>query len=183
MNCPRSEVALYTGGDLPPRRAARVEAHLAACAECRSLLDELRTGQAALSELRGEPLEDAMLAHVRRRVLARIAAGEQTRSGLPGYWRFALAAAVVLLVMLAWPRHAQKQTPAVTPPEMAHVAPAPPVPAPVIPVRHAIVRRRHRAPLRRLLPPDKSQPLLVQFATDDPNVVIYWLVEKTPQGG
>jgi hypothetical protein len=48
-----------------------VESHLAECADCRALAEELRASQALLGELRDEPLEDAMLAAVRGHVLRR----------------------------------------------------------------------------------------------------------------
>jgi hypothetical protein len=59
----------------------------------------------------------------------------------------------------------------------AHAAPIAPAPAAkIIPVRHRL-RRHRRAPAAQPGP-----PLLVQFVTDDPNIVIYWLVDQKPQG-
>jgi anti-sigma factor RsiW len=44
MTCSKLEtdIALYAGGDLPCGRIARVEAHLAECADSRALAQELR---------------------------------------------------------------------------------------------------------------------------------------------
>jgi hypothetical protein len=106
MNCSKFEtdIALYAGGDLPPGRIARVEAHLGECADCRALAEELRAEQALLGELRDAPLEDAMLAQVRQRVLAEVRrAGFSPRGALAPL--LAIAAALVLAVILAWPRH------------------------------------------------------------------------------
>ena len=57
MSCSKfeSDIALYAGGDLPGAQIAPIESHLAACAYCRALLEELRLDRVALSELRDEP--------------------------------------------------------------------------------------------------------------------------------
>jgi hypothetical protein len=47
----------------------------------------------------------------------------------------------------------------------------------IVPVRHRVIRRRRRAPAAQSGP-----PLLVQFVTDDPNIVVYWLIDQKPQG-
>jgi anti-sigma factor RsiW len=178
MTCPKREadIALYAGGDLPAGRIARIESHLGGCPDCRALLEELRAGHALLGELRHEPLDEAMVAQVHRQVLARVGTAE------PGlarrYWKLALAAALVLAAVLALPWRTAKHEPVarvVEPPPRIQPAPAPP-PA-VVPVRHPVVRRRRRAK-----PPRAAAPLLVQFVTDDPNIVIYWLVDRKPEG-
>jgi hypothetical protein len=178
MNCSKLEedIALYAGGDLPDGRVARVEQHLAECADCRVLAEELRAGQALLAELRDEPLEDAMVARVRRNVLAQIGTARPARL----FWKFALAAALVLAMVLAWPRHpAVKPAPvAVARVEAPQVTPAPAVkPVKSTPTRHRAARRL-RAPAAE----PQGPPLLVQFTTSDPNIVIYWLVDQKPQG-
>jgi anti-sigma factor RsiW len=184
MSCPKFEadVALYAGGDLPARRMARIESHLGACPDCRALVEELSAGQELLSELREAPLEDAMVAQVRRRVMARVTA-EKTRGAVP-YWKLALAAALVLaaILSLTWrsgkpPQLANEEAPARMAPAPASV---PPVEA--VPVRHRVVRRHGRPPLHHAQAAQPSAPLLVHFVTDDPNIVIYWLVEQKPQG-
>ena len=177
MSCSKYEtdIALYAGGDLPAGRIASVEAHLAECADCRALAEELRASQVLLSELRDAPLEDAMVAQVRQRVLADVSA--QRRQPARLYWKLALAAALVLTAILVWPRHAAKQVPTVP---VARVEPAGIVPAArpsLVPVRHRVVRRRRRVPTAQPGP-----PLLVQFVTDDPNIVVYWLIDQKPQG-
>lgn len=173
MSCSKfeSDLALYAGGDLPAGRIAQVESHLADCAGCRALVEELRTEQALLAALREEPLEDAMLARVRSRVLADLGTPRPARL----YWKLALAAALVLAAILVWPRHHPVKRAPVARVEHPRAMPVQP-PAKIVPVRHRVVRRR-RAPAAQPGP-----PLLVQFVTDDPNIVIYWLVDQKPQG-
>jgi anti-sigma factor RsiW len=179
MSCSKFEtdIALYAGGDLPAGRIARVESHLAECADCRALAADLRASQSLLAELRDEPLEDAMLLQVRQRVLAEVnttpwRAGFSRRGTLVSL--LALAAALLLAVVLAWPRHAVKPAP-VARVELPHAMPAP---RPnIVPAHHRAVRHRRPAPAAQPGP-----PLLVQFVTDNPNIVIYWLVDQKPQG-
>jgi len=178
MSCSKFEtdIALYAGGDLPDGRTARIESHLAECPDCRALAEELRTGQALLSELRDEPLEDAMLSQVHHRVLVEV--GATTRQPSRLYWKLALAAALLLAAVLVWPRHRSGAAPRAAAASHAAQAEAGRGPAaahgaaPLAP-KH----RRHRAPAAQPGP-----PLLVQFVTDDPNIVIYWLVDQKPQG-
>jgi len=179
MSCSKFEadVALYAGGDLPAGGVARIESHLAECAECRALAEDLRGGQALLGELRDEPLEEAMLAQVHRRVLEQVRrAGFSRRGALAPL--LALAAALTLAVVLLWPRHQAKPIPAARV-EPTHLALNAPTPRPnIVPVRHRVARRHRRhSPAAQPGP-----PLLVQFVTDDPNIVIYWLVNQKPQG-
>jgi anti-sigma factor RsiW len=179
MSCSKFEtdIALYAGGDLPAGRIARVESHLADCADCRALAEDLRASQTLLAELRDDPIADALAALVHHRVLAQLRttawrAGFSPRGALAPL--LALAAAVILAVILAWPRHAAKQAP------VARVESLQLLPAPrsnIVPVRRRVVHRHHPAPAAQPGP-----PLLVQFVTDDPNIVIYWLVDRKPQG-
>jgi anti-sigma factor RsiW len=175
VNCSKFEtdIALYAGGDLPAGQIARIEAHLAECADCRALAEELR---ALVIGLRDEPLEDAMVAQIHQRVMAEVGgAGFSLRGALAPL--LALAAALVLATVLLWPGHSPRHAPVarIARVEPSLIAPSPPVN--VVPVRHRVVRRRRRAPNAQPGP-----PLLVQFVTDDPNIVIYWLVNQKPQG-
>ncbi|MGA2736141.1 MAG: zf-HC2 domain-containing protein [Bryobacteraceae bacterium] len=169
MSCAKFEtdMALYAGGDLPNGRIARIEAHLAECADCRALTEELR---ALLSELRSDPLEDTMVAQVRQRVMAEVSAATRRPSRL--YWKLAFAAALVLAAVLAWPWHSSKHVP-VAPIARAEPSHVTPPPVNIVPARHRVVRRRRHAPVAQSGP-----PLLVQFVTDNPNIVIYWLIDQ-----
>jgi len=171
MSCSKFEndVALYAGGDLPAGRIAHIESHLAECADCRALAAGLR---ALLVGLRDDQIEDALVAQLHHRVLAEVRrAGFSRRGALAPL--LGLAAALILAVVLLWPRHAVKTLPMARV-EPSHIAVPP---AAIIPAKHRVLHRRHRAPAAQPGP-----PLLVQFVTDDPNIVIYWLVNQQPQG-
>ena len=170
MACARFEplIALYVGGELA---APEVEEHLRTCAGCRAFAEELERSQAALRGLREEEAPEAALAEVRGRVLDEIA------SRKPSWWfalrwRYALApaAAVVALLVTLSPR--------------LLVSPSPPPPLPGPPVLNvpapAIAKSPPPPPVRRLPPkpaPVPREPLLVKMFTDDPDVVIYWLID------
>ena len=181
MNCSKFEtdIALYAGGDLPLGRIARVEAHLADCAACRALAEDLRAEQALLSELRDSPLEDAMLAQVRQRVLVEIRrAGFSPRGALAPL--LALAAALLLAVVLLWPRHHPGAAHRLAAASHAVQAEAGRGPAAAHGAAPLIRKSRHH--LRRTPAAQPGPPLLVQFVTDDPNIVVYWLIDQKPQG-
>jgi len=180
MSCAnwKTEIALYAGGDLGSD-AAGVEAHLSECAECRALLAELQEDRALLGELQEEPVVDALAAQVRRRVMAQVRVGR----AWPAVWKLALAAALVLAAILAFPRHARKEGHVArmkAPPAVEPVRPA--APPAIVPAAHRVRRRQRRAPVERAQAPRPGPPLLVQFVTDDPEIVIYWLVDQKPEG-
>ena len=185
MSCAKfeSDIALYAGGDLPPERIARVEAHLAECTHCRALAQDLRAEQALLSELREDPLEDAMVAQVRQRVLAEVShtawrAGFSPRGALAPL--LAPAAALVLAAVLVWPRHHRTVAPRIAAASRAAQAEAGRGPAAAHGAAPLIRRVRHH--LHRAPAAQPGPPLLVQFVTDDPNIVIYWLIDQKPKG-
>jgi hypothetical protein len=182
MSCSRLEadIALHAGGDLPAGRAAQIEAQLGECADCRALLDELRANQALLSELQDEKVDESVAADVRRRVLATV---DARKPGLARrYWKPALAAGLALaaISVFSWRTEKPRQLARVEPPAPKHTAPTS-GPA-IVPARHPVIRRRRRVPMQRAHAPMRSAPLLVQFVTDDPNIVIYWVVDHTPEG-
>lgn len=122
-----------------------------------------------LRELRDEPVDQAVLDGIRRRALAQIAAAPPRR-GLRWWWFLppAAAAAVAGAMLLGMVRAPEPPRPmAFTPPPM----PALPSPRPV-PRRAAPVRAHAAA----------TEPLLMKIVTDDPDVVIYWIVEGTQKG-
>ncbi len=179
MSCPKFEtdIALYAGGDLPVGRIARLEVHLAGCPDCRAMAEDLRASQVLLSEMRDDPVADALVAQVHARVLMEARRAGFSRRGtlVP---LLAFAAAVILAVLLLRPHHQPKPHP-VAPVAHLEANPAAPArPASIIPVRHRVVHR-HR---RRVPAAPPGPPLLVQFVTDNPNIVIYWLVDQKTQG-
>ncbi len=184
MACSRFEplIALYVEGDLA---TPEIEEHLRACAGCRALAEQLERSQAALRSLREEEVPEAALAEVRRRVLDEISSRKPT-------WLFALrwwhgvAAGVTAAVLVA----ALSPRPEVPPPPNQPVLslPAPAInhllsgagPRPAA-ASHAAQAEAGRGPTaaRRAAPPQPQEPLLVKMFTDDPNVVIYWLIDQT----
>jgi hypothetical protein len=115
----------------------------------------------ALTSLRDEPLEEAALAEVRGRVRTRI---RRTRRG---WWiAFGSAAAAVLFGVMLWPPPERP----LRPPEFAGanvvLAPVAQI-APPSPVK----RPKRRKPAE---PP--PEPMKIQMLTDDPDIVIVWLV-------
>lgn len=178
MNCAKFEndVALYAGGDLPAGRIARVESHLSECADCRALAGDLRGSQALLAGLRDDPLVDDLAVEVHRRVMSQLGGARvsRRRALTP---LLALAAALILAVVLLWPRQHANPLP-IARVQPVRVTPAAPTPRPaIVRVHHRVIRRRRPAPSTQSGP-----PLLVQFVTDDPNIVVYWLVDQKPQG-
>jgi hypothetical protein len=161
MTCQECEplIALYVEGDIEDRG---LERHLAGCAECRELLEDLRASQALLKELPGA--DPALLLSVRSSVLSRM--GERRRLLWP--WVAALTSAAALLAIVFRP--GLRQEIPVAPRAPVHVAAAPAAPAmPVL-----MVRRRSRPRARKRAA--AKEPLVVKMLTDDPNIVIIWLV-------
>jgi len=170
MSCQAFEalIALYVEGDLPGRDTPRVEEHLAVCAGCRELLEDFRASQAAVKELRSEAVDAALLTAVRAGVLARV----DDRRVAVWPWVAALTAALALLAMLSPLRRPVPE------PRPVGIAQAPPslqaTPNPPAPDHRPAVRRP-RLPSANVPAP----PLVVKMYTDDPDIVIIWLVDQT----
>jgi len=164
MTCARWEqrLALWVEGDLPAREATGVERHLEACAGCREARAALEQSQSALKELAAEPLDVMALAEVRERVMA--AVPEQQPRRAVAWWPLAIPAlAAALAAAILWPRD-------VPAPPSAPAAAIPPAPA-----APKIVWTKPEPPLRHTAA--AVGPLLMRIETDDPNVVIYWIVD------
>jgi hypothetical protein len=162
MNCRDAEplIALYVEGD-----GAEPE-HLAVCPLCRQFAGELRASQAALKDLREEAIDPALLDAVRARVLSRIAAPRRA----PWWWLAAPAAAcaLVLLAVTLGP------VPDIAPPPRAAVR------IPAAPEAPQIVWAKPRPRAEYASVP--KQALLIKILTDDPNVVIYCIVDSPKEG-
>ena len=179
MSCRDMEklIALQAEGDLPASDAGRVLGHMETCAICRALLAELALSQTALRQLRDEPLDESAVAAWRRGVIGRIEAGDPKRRFV---WAWALAAAVagVLLVVAMSQMTSRPIPPAPSAPSIASVMAPPPLAVvaaePVQP--QPAVRARRPRPRPRPMP--DAEPLLVRLETSDPDVIIYWIVDK-----
>jgi predicted anti-sigma-YlaC factor YlaD len=168
MTCREYEplLALYVEGDLDD---PDVERHLAECEGCRELLDDLRASQAMLRKL--GTADPAFLAAVRTEVLAKIR--EKRRTVWP--WIAAYAAALALfLAVFAEPRGRSLV----------------PIARTVQPLVSRVAEDAHPVSVRTSAPVHKGRrgrrpqtkgsapPLVVKMLTDDPNIVIIWLVDQ-----
>jgi anti-sigma factor RsiW len=173
MNCAKFEplIALSVENDLIEAEALPVAAHLEACGGCRELAARMRESQAALKMLRAEFLENAVYQSVRGEVLSRV-----SRRCKPATWRrFAIAAGLAIALIAGWQAGTRPIASLELPRQAAVIPKASLVAfqAPAAPPRLAHVHRRYR-----LRPAFKSEPLVVKMITDDPQVVIYWLVDQ-----
>ena len=172
MSCQAFEalIALYVEGDLPGQDTPRVEKHLAVCADCRELLEDFRASQAAVKELGSETVDAALLTAVRAGVLARI---DGRRKALWPWMAAATAALALLAVLTPWRRPAPEQPRPVVVAQAPPSVQAPPnTPAPDY--RPAVRRSSRPSSARRPVP-----QLVVKMLTDDPDIVIIWLVDQT----
>jgi hypothetical protein len=193
MKCKYSEneIALFVEGDVSPAAAWDIGTHLETCGSCRHIADGLRESQALLKSLRQDTVSASALSSVRTRVLAEI-------NGRPfawswGRWIYALAGAAFLIVlglaiasqMPQRPAPVAKSTVVAVVPEVASREPETTAGTPV----HRVARRpARRAAPERVKPaavetPPEPKPLVVKLLTDDPNIVIYWLVDNNKTGG
>jgi hypothetical protein len=141
MTCQECEVKLGMGEDAGE--------HLASCAECRWLAEELRRNAVALREMRAQtPRSPAVRWE----------------------WAMAAAAAIVMGIFVWKPTHVERL------PIMAAHGAAPQLqqlssPAPVAQGR----ARRVKHIEKKQIP---TEPLRVKMFTSDPDVVIYWIVDR-----
>jgi hypothetical protein len=176
MSCPKFEllIALHVEGDLTPSEAGAVESHLAGCESCREFAASMKASQAALKALGNEYIEPSALEQVRVETLAAL-----SRPGQSRVWpKYAIAAGLVIALLAGWLVRRQRDT------TVVGVQPAPAI-SPMTPARPSVqprkpkvlaVRLRRRPP--RQAPRFQSEPLVVKMITDDPQVVIYWLVDQ-----
>lgn len=206
MTCSRWEkmVALYTGGDLADTKAHRVERHIAGCASCRELAESLSADRAVLARLDAGAAEDIELGSVRGAVLEELAENRRAGAEALSWSRVALAAAAVVLVVLSVvvvevferrgariaevtpgvAERAEKPTLAVPGNDLATPSlPASDDPAFVSPSPRAEpftrVARAGPPAVRPAAagPSVPTEPMVMKILTDDPEVVIYWIVE------
>ncbi len=167
MRCQHYEalIALHVEGDLPPARAAEVEAHTTGCASCREFAEEIRATQAIWKQARQEEIDPAVYDAVRSRVMARLPARRQWG------WIWAVPAAA-LACLLLFALAGTKPEPLL----LRVMAPRPPAIQPSAP-RPQPVRVAHRK--RRIRPKTvATEAMTIKLLTDDPDVVIYWIVDK-----
>jgi len=192
MGCPVSEndIALYVEGDLTPARAGEVETHLRACGACFSLTEELRDSQSVLKTIKQDTVSSSALAHVRGQILAEVGT---VKVGL-GRWVYALAGfAFVCAICIGVAAHLhQRVANGSVPAPIAAIAvsnapsrvDAPVAALPQAPAISSVETKRpsHKSQTQAFARGDtRSEPakeVVVQLLTEDPNVVIYWLVDE-----
>jgi hypothetical protein len=174
MDCSRyeSQLALYAGGDLTGREAQELEGHLRVCPGCHELAEGLAQSQAALRRLGEDDVDEEALRQVRRRVMGEM--GSRRPSWLyytPG-WRYAVTAAGLAVLVAAIALIPRAPT----------TLSLPPPPSPVVELPLPVVVKP-RPPARRPVVPVKpasaaQEPLVVKMFTDDPDIVIVWLIDQ-----
>jgi anti-sigma factor RsiW len=205
MNCRgwHSHIALYVEGDLERDLTRDLESHLTVCDECRVFVEELRESQVGVRQLRSEIVEASSLNRVRANVLDQVRAIQERRTWLDrisillwgGFrWRYAVLGSVALLAVsiMVWRLTLKQSTVAPVVPQVAVIAPAPlaataeaetPKPTPIKRTVTARKRLKTAAPAEpaAVAVIDKPKPpdTVMKILTDDPNVVIYWLIEQT----
>ena len=167
------------------REASSVEmsldaARMSACATEEDTLEMLR-------EAHREPIAEAHYAAVRARVLSGIGPPACPRAeGAPRTWRIltpSLAIAAALLLAF-WPKR-ELHTPPAQPVsrrlQAVSPVPEPPETAPAPRIAHIARPRRHLPShaVTGVIGPPNPQPLVVKLLTNDPDVVIYWISERT----
>ncbi len=190
MSCGDYEhlVALYVEEDLSAAERGRVKAHLQECSDCWDLAEDLRQSQAVFKSIRQDVPDATALAALRGRVLNEVGSREAMtwfeRVFLGGLRRKAAMAGIAIVVLgsgLVWvarsPRNENVAPPAIT----VAREPAVVVPLPVSDPE-PVDASRPPAP-RRVSPPvppaeETATQVAIKFVTDDPNVIIYWLVDE-----
>lgn len=197
MKCGYSEqdIALFVEGDLEQARLLQIEAHLPECAACRLLADELRESQSIFKALRQDTVSAAALGHVRNRVLAEVAGVSSTTpwgrrverwlflGARRGYALAGVGLAVLMVIGLWYSRTPEVLLPAPLPAAaVPKDEPQPQVKAIVAVEQLDQHPRRQKArpavTAKRVAPGESPKQLVVKLLTDDPNIVIYWLVDQ-----
>ena len=196
MKCGYSEkdIALFVERDLAQLKVREIEEHLETCDACRELAEELRETQSVFKSLKQDMVSAGALASVRTKVLAEVGAGN-VKAGW-GRWVYALAGAAFVAVMAIGVAQymrkpdAQVQQVVKSDPQPAASQPAVPItrgtvtesiPASVIQKTRAKVKAS--VPLTEgvapaEIPTEPPKQLVVKLLTEDPNIVIYWLVDQ-----
>jgi len=160
MICPwRDRIAeLEEGPDM--------EHHVSQCPECRQLRAGLLADLEEMAAAHEEPLPVAHYAAVRARVWSELQSKRRRR-----IWNWVWAGGCAALVAAAL---ALAPGPlAVAPPAVVRLpAPPPPILPPVLPVARRHLHPRHPVSAR------SAGPVTVKLLTDDPNVVIYWIIDQ-----
>jgi anti-sigma factor RsiW len=204
MKCDYSEndLALYAEGDLADAKIRELDSHLVSCGRCREVVEDLRETQAIFKGLKRDTVSGDALARVR------IALLEQVESAKPswGRWVYALAGAAFAVAVVAglvslhpWEKHQVQQAikndplpPSLVRPAYKEDAERSDTVSRPVDVRASISAATRAGRLRSVknireeidsveAPAQSPQPpksMMVKLFTDDPNVVIYWVIDQ-----
>jgi hypothetical protein len=165
MNCSDWEQEIAGESD-----SVALEEHLRGCGHCREFADELERNRAALQAVEIHP---AAFDAVRLRVLSEI--GAKKRRGAWWAWPAVAAAACVAVLCVSVFLQSWKNP---APPKPLVAAKNPPkiewTPAPV----HHRVPHKFGPVSASAGPAHNPEPLVVKMLTNDPNVIIIWLVDQ-----
>ena len=165
MNCHDAEhlAALAASGDVTAAEQAALEAHLAACAQCRSAAADFARLQEDLPVLLAGEFTPVEYAGIRERVLREIT----PRRAWP--WYAAAAGILLALGLIPFLNQPAEHLTLTIPQAQPRIAGPWPATPKVLAVKHHPRKKKTTQP---------SEPLIVKLITDDPNVVIIWLVDR-----
>ena len=188
MNCNGFDqlVALYVEEDLSGSERARVEAHLKECSSCWDLAEDLRQSQSLFKMIREDVPDETALAALRDRVLGQVSGLESMtwfERVIYGGFRRKVALASVALLMIGSGALWLVREPDVAPKAPAIVVVPPsipePPPEPLPPQEPKPVRLPEAVPPPVLAAEiEEPRQVAIKFLTDDPNIIIYWLVDE-----
>ena len=195
MSCRDFErlAALYVEGDLEGPERRILESHIRSCAACWDVLEDLKESQAVFKSIRQDLPDRAMLTSVRARVLRDVA------GRAPGTWferivygsfrQRATLAGVALMIAGAGTLWFSPAFNTVIEPPPPIVVALPPAVLEPQPLPQTVSKpRAGRAPAGNRHPEvaaaeapavdEPRQQLTVRLLTDDPNIIIYWLIDE-----
>ncbi len=162
-NCPDWEQQIAS-----ELESAELDEHLCGCERCREFAGEIEKNRAAMGELTIDP---AAFTAVRARVRGQIQANR--RRGM--WWTWSAVAAAACIAILSVSYVLRPMNTAAPQPVVAKITP----PAdwiPAVPAVRQTISGPHLAKARRV---QKTEPVVaVKMLTDDPNVIIIWLVDQ-----
>jgi hypothetical protein len=160
MTCEKCELSLAQN-EIGPE----IDAHLAGCANCRSLAAELQANAHALRALGEEVLAGFVVR----------AAPIRLRPSYP-WWRWTSAAAAVIITLTtAWFASRPAKAPHIVSVDVKVTGVVPKAEVPYVKAPIPETLTPERVPV---VPVANTEPLKVKMLTPDPDVVIYWLIDS-----
>jgi anti-sigma factor RsiW len=173
MNCEEACVvaALAASGDATAAELHDLETHTAGCAACLAEVAGFEALRGQLHEMRDVSAPDSAYAALRARVVSQIDGSRRRRWVLA--WSSLAVATLCIIAVFALHRA-----------EPVAVLQPPAVPLVIATVQDNESRipelprpHRVRRAVRRIVPREPEEPIVVHMFTNDPNVVIYWVAD------